>query len=120
MSAPLQGQEQARLRKAANRAYAQLRSPGERANAQRKTWHILRKLPMLVLAGRATGQSHPCPSGPRDRRMKKAHCAASPNTKVKLVRRWPRTGSSVPGVAPACEHGRFKIVKLGRVAAGMR
>ena len=27
-----------------NRAHAKLRSPGERANAQLKTWHILRKL----------------------------------------------------------------------------
>jgi hypothetical protein len=32
-------------RKAANRTHAQLRSPGERANAQLKTWHVLRKLP---------------------------------------------------------------------------
>ena len=30
--------------KAANRAHAQLRAPGERANAQLKTWRILRKL----------------------------------------------------------------------------
>jgi hypothetical protein len=30
--------------KEANRAHAQLRSPGERAHAQLKTWHILRKL----------------------------------------------------------------------------
>jgi hypothetical protein len=30
--------------KGANRAHARLRSPGERANAQLKTWRILRKL----------------------------------------------------------------------------
>jgi hypothetical protein len=30
--------------KAANSARARLRAPGERANAQLKTWHILRKL----------------------------------------------------------------------------
>jgi hypothetical protein len=30
--------------KAANRAHATLRAPGERANAQLKTWRILRKL----------------------------------------------------------------------------
>jgi hypothetical protein len=35
---------QARSQKAANRAHATLRSPGERANAQLKTWRILRKL----------------------------------------------------------------------------
>ena len=33
-----------RPQKDANRAHAQLRSPGERANAQLKTWRILRKL----------------------------------------------------------------------------
>jgi hypothetical protein len=30
--------------KEANRAHAKLRSPGERANAQLKSWHILRKI----------------------------------------------------------------------------
>ncbi|RAS69702.1 DDE superfamily endonuclease, partial [Lentzea atacamensis] len=30
--------------KDANRAHARLRGPGERANAQLKTWRILRKL----------------------------------------------------------------------------
>jgi hypothetical protein len=30
--------------KAANSAHAKLRAPGERANAQLKTWRILRKL----------------------------------------------------------------------------
>jgi DDE superfamily endonuclease len=30
--------------KEANRAHARLRAPGERANAQLKTWRILRKL----------------------------------------------------------------------------
>lgn len=43
-SSPLPGTRQARLAEDANRAHAQLRSPGERANAQLKTWHILRKL----------------------------------------------------------------------------
>ena len=41
---PVQGQEQAGPQKEANRAHARLRSPGERANAQLKTWRILRKL----------------------------------------------------------------------------
>jgi hypothetical protein len=38
------GTGQARLAKDANRAHTQLRGPGERANAQLKTWRILRKL----------------------------------------------------------------------------
>ena len=31
--------------------------------------------PLLPVEGRAAGQSHPRPSSPRDRRMKKTHCA---------------------------------------------
>jgi hypothetical protein len=41
---PYRGRGKPPSQKAANRAHAQLRAPGERANAQLKTWHILRKL----------------------------------------------------------------------------
>ena len=41
---PDKGKNKPESQKAANRAHAKLRSPGERANAQLKTWHILRKL----------------------------------------------------------------------------
>jgi len=41
---PCRGRNKPASRKDANRAHAQLRSPGERANAQLKTWPILRKL----------------------------------------------------------------------------
>ena len=41
---PYRGRNKPASQKAANRAHAQLRSPGERANAQLKTWHIPRKL----------------------------------------------------------------------------
>src|SRR5512135_3074901 len=41
---PYKGKNKPESQKAANRAHAKLRSPGERANAQLKTWHILRKL----------------------------------------------------------------------------
>jgi hypothetical protein len=41
---PCRGRNKPPSQKAANRAHAQLRSPAERANAQLKTWHILRKL----------------------------------------------------------------------------
>ena len=44
MHTPYRGRNKPASQKAANRAHAQLRSPGERANAQLKTWHILRKL----------------------------------------------------------------------------
>ena len=38
------GKNKPQSQKDANRAHAQLRAPGERANAQLKTWKILRKL----------------------------------------------------------------------------
>jgi hypothetical protein len=41
---PYRGRNKPVSQKDANRAHAQLRSPGERANAQLKNWHILRKL----------------------------------------------------------------------------
>jgi hypothetical protein len=41
---PYKGTNKPASQKFANRAHAQLRAPGERANAQLKTWRILRKL----------------------------------------------------------------------------
>ena len=41
---PCRGRNKPVCQKEANRARAQLRSPGERASAQLKTWRILRKL----------------------------------------------------------------------------
>ena len=41
---PYKGRNKPASQKAANRAHATLRGPGERANAQLKTWRILRKL----------------------------------------------------------------------------
>ena len=41
---PYKGKNKPESQKAANRANTKLRSPGERVNAQLKTWHILRKL----------------------------------------------------------------------------
>ena len=41
---PYRGKNKPESQKAANRAHAKLRSPGERANAQLKAWRILRKL----------------------------------------------------------------------------
>jgi hypothetical protein len=41
---PYKGKNKPESQKDANRAHAKLRSPGERANAQLKAWHILRKL----------------------------------------------------------------------------
>jgi hypothetical protein len=41
---PYKGKNKPQPLKDANRAHARLRSPGERANAQLKTWRVLRKL----------------------------------------------------------------------------
>ncbi len=41
---PYKGKNKPESQKQANKAHAQLRSPGERANAQLKNWRILRKL----------------------------------------------------------------------------
>jgi hypothetical protein len=41
---PYRGRNKPASQKEANRAHARLRAPGERANAQLKSWRILRKL----------------------------------------------------------------------------
>ena len=41
---PYRGRDKPASQKDANRAHARLRAPGERANAQLKSWRILRKL----------------------------------------------------------------------------
>lgn len=41
---PYRGRGKPESQKAANRAHARLRAPGERANAQLKSWRVLRKL----------------------------------------------------------------------------
>jgi hypothetical protein len=41
---PCKGKNKPQSQKEANKAHAKLRSPGERANAQLKTWRIFRKL----------------------------------------------------------------------------
>ncbi|WP_431898901.1 transposase family protein, partial [Nonomuraea sp. bgisy101] len=41
---PYKGRNKPQSQKTANSAHAKLRGPGERANAQLKTWRILRKL----------------------------------------------------------------------------
>jgi DDE superfamily endonuclease/Helix-turn-helix of DDE superfamily endonuclease len=41
---PYKGRNKPDSQKQANKAHAKLRAPGERANAQLKSWHILRKL----------------------------------------------------------------------------
>ena len=41
---PYRGRNKPESQKQANKAHAKLRAPGERANAQLKTWRILRKL----------------------------------------------------------------------------
>jgi hypothetical protein len=65
--------------KEANRAHARLRASGERANAQLKTWRIVRKLRCWPLAHRPAGQGHPCPASPPGRKIRMSR---RPNRRV--------------------------------------
>ena len=70
---PYKGKNKPESQKEANRAHAKLRSPGERANAQLKTWQHPPQAPLLPLARRAARQGHPRIADPRGiTRMKKA------------------------------------------------
>jgi len=58
---PYKGKNKPRSQKGANRAHAKLRAPGERTNAQLKTWKIFRKLRCcLWKAGKIEGLSTCC------------------------------------------------------------
>jgi hypothetical protein len=70
---PYRGRNKPASQKATNRAHAKLRAPGERANAQLKTWDILCKLRCCPWRARAARQGHPRSSSPRNHRMKNAH-----------------------------------------------
>jgi hypothetical protein len=87
---PYRGRNKPASQKAANSAHAKLRAPGERANAQLKTWGILRKLRCCPRARRPNRQSHPRPPSPRDRRMKNVHCV---DTRARIRRVHVRAAS---------------------------
>jgi len=69
---PYRARNKPASQKAANSAHARLRAPAERANAQLKTWRILRKLRCCPLARRTARQNRPRPSNPRDHQMKRS------------------------------------------------
>ena len=69
---PYRGRGKPASQKAANRAHAQLRALGERANAQLKTWHILRKLRCCPWKAGQLAKAIHVLQDPRNRRMKKA------------------------------------------------
>ena len=76
---PYRAKNKPESQKEANRAHARLRAPGERANAQLKSWRILRKLRCCPLARRTTRQGHPRPGDSRSiKRMEKAHWRLAP------------------------------------------
>jgi hypothetical protein len=68
---PYRGRGKPASQKDDNRAHAQLRGPGERANAQLKTWRILPKLRVCPWrAGQlAKAWSSPCKHGSWGRRV---------------------------------------------------
>lgn len=56
---PYKGKNIPESQKAANRAHAKLRAPGERANAQLKAWRILRKLRCCPWRAGKLAKAHP-------------------------------------------------------------
>ena len=71
---PYRGRNKPESQKEANKAHAKLRSPGERANAQLKTWRDPPQAPLLPLARRETRQGYPRIADPRDiSRMERVH-----------------------------------------------
>jgi hypothetical protein len=73
---PYRGRNKPESQKAANRAHAKLRAPGERERAVEELAHPA-QAPLLPLARRATRQSHPRAGDPRRiRRMEKAQWIA--------------------------------------------
>jgi hypothetical protein len=69
--------------------HAALRSPGERANPQLKTWRILRKLRCCPWRTGQLAKSHPRPDHPRSKsRMKKAH-TVDPINGIEQLRQTP-------------------------------
>jgi DDE superfamily endonuclease len=67
---PCRGRGKPAWQKDANRAHAQLRSPGRARQRPAQDRAHLAQTPLLPVARRAAGQSDPRPPGPRDRRMK--------------------------------------------------
>src|SRR5690625_5295980 len=55
---PYKGRNKPEVQKQANRSHARLRGPGERANAQLKSWRILRKLRCSPSKAIAVLQNH--------------------------------------------------------------
>jgi hypothetical protein len=79
---PYKGRNKPRSQKDANKAHAQLRSPGERANAQLKTWRILCKLRCCPWR-RPARQGYTRFADPRGkRRMKKVQCTHLPQREL--------------------------------------
>ena len=104
---PYRGKNKPESQKQANRAHAKLRAPGERANAQLKTWKFSGRHPALLpMARRSARQSHPRFAGPRGiSRMEKVHW---------LTRRLSAsTPSSLAGLAA----GPYMCLPYGMVAS---
>jgi hypothetical protein len=62
---PYGGRNKPESQKQANEAHAQLRAPGERANAQLKSWRIPAEAALLPPARRTARQGHPRIADPR-------------------------------------------------------
>jgi len=92
---PYQGRNKPASQNAANSAHAKLRVPAERANAQLKTWHILRKLRCCPWRAGQLAKAIHVSSDMRDRRMKTFTVSAI-NISRLYCRRVTRSGEPSP------------------------
>jgi hypothetical protein len=105
---PYKGKNKPASQKDANRAHARLRGPGERANAQLKSWRILRKLRCCPWrAGQLAKAIHVLQS-PRNRRIKKFPCTF----------RYGAFHASGPGEARAIHAGTIRPERSHSVCPG--
>jgi DDE superfamily endonuclease len=90
---PYRGRNKPASQKDANRAHAQLRSPGERAHAQLKTWRILRKLRCCLWRAGQLATKPSTSSRPARSQDEKAQC-------TRLSSAAPSASFLVPGRGP--------------------
>ena len=102
---PVRGQEQARLAEGRQPGSCPATRSGRPRQRPAQVLAHLAQASLLPLAGWPAGQSHPCSSGPRNRRMKKVHCNQWPSSAIRLcmatIRHIAPTHPSTRKVRPA-------------------
>jgi hypothetical protein len=96
---PYRGRNKPASQKDANRAHARLRAPGERANAQLKSWRILRKLRCCPWrAGQLAKAIHVCrPAKSEDENTQPERAIVRGGAGGSRVRSWRESARRAPG-----------------------